>query len=334
MVENSLSLKIFLNPVVRNSTSNPRGILFGVKMKKCTKCKLEKELTDFRKDRQKKDGLRNDCKECCKKHYQKNKTFVVERIIVSKKQDPDYLKKYKKENKEKIKIRDREYQLKNKDKISEYQKEYRYKQKLKTHKECKVCFNLTDRVNFRKDNKSKDGIKSTCKICDKAARDLKKPIKKTKPKKSQEEIIEARRNYYQANKEKLNKYAKEYKIKNSEEIKKTRNKYQKKRLSEDFVYSFKFKINSSIRKSFKKRNCIKSKRTEEILGCTITEFIDYISSKFTEGMTLENHGKWHFDHIIPISSAKTEEDVIRLNHYTNLQPLWAEDNMKKGSKIL
>lgn len=303
-------------------------------MKTCSKCKLEKELIEFRKDKQKRDGLRSSCKDCCKKHYEKNNMFVIERIITCKKQDPDYLKKYKEENKEKIKIRDREYQLKNKDKISEYQKEYRYKQKLKTHKECKVCFNLIDRVDFRKDNKSKDGIKSTCKICDKAARDLKKPIRGARPKKSEEEIIESRKKYYQANKEELNKCSKEYRLKNKDKIKLTRNKYQKKRLAEDFLYSFKFKINSTIRKSFKKRNYTKSKRTEEILGCTIQEFINYISSKFTKGMTLENYGEWHFDHIIPISSAKTKEDIIKLNHYTNLQPLWAEDNIKKGSKIL
>lgn len=51
-------------------------------------------------------------------------------------------------------------------------------------------------------------------------------------------------------------------------------------------------------------------------------------------MTWNNYGKWHIDHIIPISSAKTEEEVIKLNHYTNLQPLWAKDNLKKGNKII
>lgn len=50
-------------------------------------------------------------------------------------------------------------------------------------------------------------------------------------------------------------------------------------------------------------------------------------------MTLDNYGEWHLDHIIPISSAKTEEEVIKLNHYTNFQPLWAEDNWNKGNKI-
>jgi hypothetical protein len=62
-------------------------------------------------------------------------------------------------------------------------------------------------------------------------------------------------------------------------------------------------------------------------------------------MTWDNHGNpkdgvfdlnktWDIDHIIPITTAKTEDDVYRLNHYTNLQPLWAEDNMKKGDKLL
>ena len=51
-------------------------------------------------------------------------------------------------------------------------------------------------------------------------------------------------------------------------------------------------------------------------------------------MNWDNHGEWHYDHIIPLASADNYDDLVRLNHYTNLQPLWAEDNLKKGSKIL
>jgi len=51
-------------------------------------------------------------------------------------------------------------------------------------------------------------------------------------------------------------------------------------------------------------------------------------------MTLDNQGKWHLDHIIPLATTKTEKDVIRLNHYTNFQPLWAKDNLSKGYKII
>jgi 5-methylcytosine-specific restriction endonuclease McrA len=55
---------------------------------------------------------------------------------------------------------------------------------------------------------------------------------------------------------------------------------------------------------------------------------------FKEGMTWENHGEWHIDHIIPISKAKTAEEIYKLNHYTNLQPLWKRENLCKGSKII
>ena len=72
----------------------------------------------------------------------------------------------------------------------------------------------------------------------------------------------------------------------------------------------------------------------EILGCSFQEFKLHLESQFDEWMNWENQGTyWHMDHIIPISSAQTEEDVWRLNHYTNFQPLYWEDNLKKSNKI-
>ena len=62
----------------------------------------------------------------------------------------------------------------------------------------------------------------------------------------------------------------------------------------------------------------------------------HIESQFKDGMSWENHKHdgWHIDHIIPLSSAKNEENVYKLCHYTNLQPLWATENYKKGKKII
>jgi len=77
----------------------------------------------------------------------------------------------------------------------------------------------------------------------------------------------------------------------------------------------------------------KKSRSYEILGCSFDYFKNHIESKFTDGMTWENRSKWHIDHIIPISSAKTEAEILKLNHYTNLQPLWAADNIRKGNKM-
>ena len=71
-----------------------------------------------------------------------------------------------------------------------------------------------------------------------------------------------------------------------------------------------------------------------MLGIEWEELKTYIEAMFTDGMTWENYGEWHIDHIYPLSKAKDENHLKELCHYTNLQPLWAEDNLSKGDKIL
>ena len=141
--------------------------------------------------------------------------------------------------------------------------------------------------------------------------------------------------YYEDNRERMLTLCKEYYYENKEDIiAKFSEKYKN-----DEVFKLIHNIRGLIRISFKiacKGKYSKSKKTENILGCTIEEFIEHLQSLFTEGMTLENHGNceecWQIDHKIPISSAKTEEEIIKLNHYTNLQPLWRFDNLSKGKK--
>jgi hypothetical protein len=60
----------------------------------------------------------------------------------------------------------------------------------------------------------------------------------------------------------------------------------------------------------------------------------HIERQFTKGMNWDNQGEWHIDHIIPLASANNKEELIKLCHYTNLQPLWAEDNLSKSDKII
>lgn len=120
-----------------------------------------------------------------------------------------------------------------------------------------------------------------------------------------------------------------YRKNNREKINKARNK----RLKSDHI----FKMTTTLRKRtgelFRKKNFKKNKTFHDYIGCTV-EFLSGISSKFKEGMTWDNHGEWHIDHIIPLSVAKTEEEIYKLSHYTNLQPLWSFDNFSKGNKIL
>ena len=73
--------------------------------------------------------------------------------------------------------------------------------------------------------------------------------------------------------------------------------------------------------------------SQKLLGCTFKVAHKHLERQFIKGMSWENYGEWHIDHIIPLSSAETEEELKELCHYTNLQPLWASENISKGNKI-
>lgn len=151
-----------------------------------------------------------------------------------------------------------------------------------------------------------------------------------------ERIKESKRKYQQKYR-KRNPEAKNFwRIENIEKVREYSNNYQKKKREIDPLYKFRQNLKTLIGGSFKRRNSIKSKKTEEILGCTISEFVDYILSKCPEGITLNDFGKkgYHIDHIIPISTADSEGKILELCHYSNLQPLWWKDNMIKSNKII
>lgn len=147
----------------------------------------------------------------------------------------------------------------------------------------------------------------------------------------------ADKKYAKKNKEILNIKKKEWDIANPEKKRKANSDYVKKKLSEDVLYKTKHYIRVSINNSFKKFGYSKKSKTNEIIGCSFLEFKEYIESKFEPWMNWDNRGNWDgipneintawdIDHIIPISTAITEDDVIRLNHYTNLQPLCSYTN--------
>ena len=71
----------------------------------------------------------------------------------------------------------------------------------------------------------------------------------------------------------------------------------------------------------------------EYLGCTIEEFIAHIEGEFTEGMSFDNYGEWVLDHKRPLGKkGLTEEEIIERLEFTNVQPLWAIENRRKGNK--
>ena len=162
--------------------------------------------------------------------------------------------------------------------------------------------------------------------------------------KNREKIKEYQKSYYEANADKVKIRTAKWKEENKETVdaynkkyradhSKEHSEYIKRRRNEDATYKMVCSVRNLLNNAFNKRTQVgKTKKAEEILGCSIDFFIEHLRNQFKEGMTLENHGEWHIDHIMPLSAATTEEEVIKLNHYTNLQPLWAEENLSKGKR--
>jgi len=109
-------------------------------------------------------------------------------------------------------------------------------------------------------------------------------------------------------------------------------RYQRERFKDDPSFALRVRARWIVGNAIKRMGYKKGSRTEEIIGCSFEEFKAHIERQFLPGMTWENRGEWHIDHIVPISSGASESEVLSLNHYTNLRPLWAEDNLKKSNK--
>lgn len=107
--------------------------------------------------------------------------------------------------------------------------------------------------------------------------------------------------------------------------------YQKKRNNP--LSLLKLRVRDLIRKSIELRGFRKENSSYKILGCSYDEFRVHIEKQFTKGMSWERFNEIHLDHIIPMASAKSFDDVYKLNHHTNLRPLWAKDNIKKSDSI-
>jgi hypothetical protein len=137
----------------------------------------------------------------------------------------------------------------------------------------------------------------------------------------------------EANKEKHCQNAKDYYQKNKKHANEVKRKRRLERRRSDKFYAFRESVRNLVKQSFRDRNYTKSSKAEKIIGCDWPYLKAHIESQFTDGMNWENRADWHIDHIIPLASAKSQEDVFRLNHYSNLRPLWAIDNLKKGAQM-
>lgn len=189
---------------------------------------------------------------------------------------------------------------------------------------CKKCNTLKSKHDFSINRSKKDGLNIYCKEC---------IINKSKNyiKNNRQKVKISLRNYKIKNKENVGIYIKKYRELNKEHI----NKYAK--IRRDTIPNVKVRsaVSSRLNKKLKRFLLKKKISTDELLGCKVDFFVDYIEQKFTEGMSWGNYGinGWCLDHIKPCAAFDLTkiEDQIECFNYKNYQPLWVSDNTIKSS---
>ena len=216
---------------------------------------------------------------------------------------------------------------------------------------CNICKIEKSISEYHKNKNRKDGLSSNCKICainrSNAYYKNNKNIileknKKNKSKynkvyrdKNNEKEKERFRKYYYENLDKIKERQLLYRENNQEKLKLLQRKSKQKNKEKNkeknaHIISWRTLLNNSL----KRFNTKKESKTIEMLGYSAQDLKEHIESKFLEGMSWSNRGEWHIDHIKPVSSFDKNEKMSVVNSLDNLQPLWAKDNLSKGSKII
>ena len=211
----------------------------------------------------------------------------------------------------------------------------------------KVCTSCQEELPatseyFHKKISGRYGVTAKCKLCilpynrsmytkhkDKILK-----YKRTENIEQSEKIKQRQRQQYIKHRKQRLLDVKNYQIKNKEKIRKRRSKYTINRYHNDPAFRIKMTLSRRMRGLIKKNGT----KTVDLIGCSIDDLKKHLESKFTEGMNWGNYGRngWHIDHIKPCASfdlSKKKQQKICF-HYSNLQPLWEADNIRKGDKIV
>ena len=156
-------------------------------------------------------------------------------------------------------------------------------------------------------------------------------LRRTKYKENRDAIIAGQKLFYSKNRDAILEKSRLRRLKNRgmPENRNSRRLKQARFLSADPINRVILNSRGRIGSFMKLKGMLKSSKTLDMIGCNKTEFRNWLTSKFQIGMAWNNYGKWHIDHIIPLSWAENPDEVYELCHYTNLQPLWAKDNSSK-----
>lgn len=194
--------------------------------------------------------------------------------------------------------------------------------KLSRQTQCKACLNARRKAKYYSnlEHEAQRG---------KAYKDANKERAKENKRKWLERNPTRRKEKDLENKEYIAKRNAEY----FQRVKEKRAEKAREKYRDDPLHAMKCRLRLRTRLAIKAKGFTKKSRIRQILGCDDVTLTNHIESLFTEGMTWENRGEWHLDHKTPLALARTEEELLALCHYTNLQPLWAADNFAKGGRV-
>ena len=207
---------------------------------------------------------------------------------------------------------------------------------------CGVCKKDKEAEDFCIDRRNKRGRNYRCKACDKKWREnnidsIKASQKKRKDKynsskelrdREKQRVYEWRKENWASRYEKRKeKQLKKFQFEKEKELRMAKRKYRKENITPYIKW-----LRSYLWYTFKIKRIPNNKELRTVLGCDYDTLEKHIEKQFKEGMTWNNKGVWHIDHIIPFSSVDTLDEIKKLCHYKNIQPLWDYEHKKKSVK--
>lgn len=296
-------------------------------VKTCPKCKKTKPLTEFYFRNKALGTYRPECKECRKAYLESRKDIIREQRRQGRIKNAD-------------KIREQKHKsyIKNKDTILAKSKE-RYEANAEAIKARQREYNEANRelinqrqAEYYENNKEERQAKQREYYKEHA--DERNAYNKEWANKNKEYLREYNRQYQKDNKEKIDAQRKVYNAKNADKLRAWRRENKKRRKTVDPLYRLSEQARTLINNSFRRQGYKKGSRTYQILGCDFETLYNHLMQTWFDNYGTEwNDEPYHIDHIKPIARARTEQEVLELCHYTNLQMLKPEDNLAKSDKL-
>ncbi len=308
----------------------------------CTKCKQDKPFNEFNKDKSKKYGLSSRCKKCSNNKFKGNYKNIN---LNTKKECNTCLEQKTLHNFPKHKQSTDGFNKKCKECINKFNRERAAKRlqtsiEISEFKKCGKCGEIKELDEFSIDGSGKYGRKGSCKECvnewerDKNVSDI-EWYRKRQDKKNTfvREKYNSNEEYRQEQLTRMKKY------KTSEEGKKVRREWETNRYKTDPKFRLDSCMKTSIYDALKNNGINKNYRNtfNDILPYSSDDLVLHLESLFLNGMTKDNYGyEWHVDHLIPKSSfsysSTDDPEFHKCWQLSNLQPMWAKDNLSKGDK--